>query len=212
MTLSTEAIFDLQACKTLHICFVIGMKDFIHLSDFYDEHFPVLWNIFYLLVSSSIMLIVHLRGQQNSLQKRLNFVLILLLQPRSTNSSRTKCTQMLPSQTKELCIQRTRVIGSCTHKSSFLLTKWLWADPKNFYLCLYFEGPQHRCPRLLDHFQCLRCWALIGQALRARQEVPNALSLHSQVRGQRDERRAYHALLHVTLHAHCTCNRNMQSC
>lgn len=46
MTLSTEAIFDLQACKTLHICFVIGMKDFIHVSDFYDAHFPVLWNIF----------------------------------------------------------------------------------------------------------------------------------------------------------------------
>lgn len=61
-----QRLFDLQACKTLHICFVIGTKDFIHLSDFYDEHFPVLWNIFYLLVSSSITLIVHLRGQQNS--------------------------------------------------------------------------------------------------------------------------------------------------
>lgn len=55
---------------------------------------------------------------------------------------------------------------------------------------------------LLDCFQSLWQLALTSWSLSDRQEVPDALGLHTQVGVQGDEGGAYQTLLHVTLHTH----------
>lgn len=66
------------------------------------------------------------------------------------------------------------------------------------------DGSELQPRLLLDSFQSPWMLALIGRPFIDRQEVPDALGVHTQVGVQGEEGRAYQTLLHVTLHTHYT--------
>lgn len=90
----------------------------------------------------------------------------------------------------------------CEARTELKLKKHVEAD---FLMHLAIVRSPSLQPRLLlDYFQSPWRLDLIGWSLSDRQEVPDALCLHSQVGVQGDEGGAYQTLLHVTLHTHYT--------